>query len=73
MALAPSEKCISHGDKNYKSRYIDYYLRHSTTSGRAHRETVTLEEKQRYTPGEKDMGTLLKEEEHRKEAVKLFT
>ena len=48
------------------------FWRHSTTTGKAHRGSVKLEGRQRYTPGEKDVGILLKEEEHRKEVVRSF-
>ena len=38
--FAPNEKCIYHRGRNCKCRYQVHYLRHSTTSGRAHRKTV---------------------------------
>ena len=71
--FASSEKCIYHGDRNCKCRYRVYYQRHSTRSGRAHREIVCLvktEARQRCTPGEKGCGWPPHEEEHSKEAVK---
>ena len=76
LALAPSEKYISHGGKNCKNTYEVYYWRHSTTtSGRAHRETVCLvkiEARQRCTPAEKGVGVLPNEKECSKEVVKSF-